>query len=199
MKGILFKPDMIKAIVDGRKTQTRRKANLPSNICVNDSGVYTLSWDNENECNWRRDYYPRYQVGETVYVKEAIAKIPKVFDEVSGYHTEAVYKRDNSLVVGVSWVWKHDILSPMFLPESLARTFLKIVDVRAERLQCITEEDAEAEGVPQFEPGDFPVSGATYGIYKERFYQLWDSLNAKRGYGWEVNPWVWRYEFSATK
>jgi hypothetical protein len=73
----------------------------------------------------------------------------------------------------------------IFMPRAAARLFLRVKNVRAERLQDISEEDAIAEGVDGIEPGELFFN----------FIALWNSLNAKRGYGWEANPWVWVYTF----
>jgi hypothetical protein len=81
------------------------------------------------------------------------------------------------------------------MPRWASRINLEITGIRVERVQDITENDAQSEGVPSYEPDDFPVAGATYGIYKDRFITLWNSINAKRGYGWDVNPWCWCIEF----
>jgi hypothetical protein len=86
------------------------------------------------------------------------------------------------------------------MPREAARLFLKVKTVRVERLHDITENDARNEGVK--DPYDYQepsyynqphVRGME--INKSAFAGLWDSLNAKRGYGWESNPWVWVYEF----
>lgn len=72
------------------------------------------------------------------------------------------------------------------MPKEIARIFLRVTDVRVERVQDITEQDAEREGVKSYDP---------MFSSKEEFAVLWDSLNAKRGYGWDKNPWVWVYTF----
>jgi hypothetical protein len=76
------------------------------------------------------------------------------------------------------------------MPKEAARIFLKVTDVRVERLQDITEEDAIAEGMSKT-----LVDGVVFISAKGNFHVLWDSLNIKRGYGWEANPWVWVIEF----
>ena len=78
--------------------------------------------------------------------------------------------------------------SGRFMYKSLARIWLEITNIRVERVQDISEEDAKAEGVGKFEGND------TYS-YAVSFASLWTSINAKRGYGWDKNPWVWVVEF----
>lgn len=71
------------------------------------------------------------------------------------------------------------------MPRWASRITLGVVDVRVERLQEITTEDALAEGIAKHEQWTPRV----------QFSELWDSINAKRGYGWDSNPWVWVVEF----
>jgi hypothetical protein len=73
------------------------------------------------------------------------------------------------------------------MPRWASRITLEITDIRVERLQDITEEDAEAEG-SKLDGGTAPEICYTY---RYGFSKLWDSLNAKRGFSWESNPWVW--------
>jgi len=70
----------------------------------------------------------------------------------------------------------------LFLPYDMCRTYVEIEDVRAERLQKISEEDAIAEGIQVFEY-----------TAVDAFRILWDSINTKRGYPWKSNPFVWKY------
>jgi hypothetical protein len=91
------------------------------------------------------------------------------------------------------------------MPREAARIFLRVTDVRAERVQDIRFLEALDEGVkPDFTEPDGWVEDkaiAIVGAMKaqraaiEAFRDLWDSLNAKRGYGWDTNPWVWVYTF----
>ena len=71
------------------------------------------------------------------------------------------------------------------MPRAAARLFLRVTDVRAERLHEISENDAVCEGYKGF--GNLSA--------KELFYCDWDSIHIKRGYGWYTNPWVWIIEF----
>lgn len=76
-----------------------------------------------------------------------------------------------------------------FMPRSAARTVLEIINVRVERVQDISEEDAWAEGCPPDRIPDGCPSALAW------FHALWEPMNAKRGYGWDANPWVWVVEF----
>lgn len=101
-----------------------------------------------------------------------------------------------------SWAgaWRPSI----HMPRTAARLFLKITDIRVERLQDITEEDAKGEGIRAFTKDgelykychidDFVWRDGVR-TAKEAFQNLWDSIGAKSGNEWDVNPWVWVVEF----
>jgi hypothetical protein len=80
------------------------------------------------------------------------------------------------------------------MPRWASRITLEITAVRVERVQDITEEDAEAEGALScYEPDEAEHPDGCVC----QFRNLWDTINSKRGYGWDVNPWVWVVEFRA--
>jgi len=162
---------MIKAIVEGRKTQTRRVLNpqpfmrsgilrwIPS--ISQRHGIVDINLDDHADLAIP---YARYQVGEVVYIKEPYLNMPW------GDIMYPLYFNNRSTVNP----WK----SPLFMPEKLARYFIKITDVKPQRLHDITEEDCVNEGLTE-NINDYAL--------------LWDSINPK--YQWDTNPWLWRYEF----
>lgn len=96
--------------------------------------------------------------------------------------------------------------SPLHMPRWASRLTLEITDIRVQRLQEISEEDAEAEGVEHWvvgegwreyglPPQDEAVCGPPMPTAKDSFRTRWDSINAKRGHGWEKNDWVWAVSF----
>ena len=94
------------------------------------------------------------------------------------------YRADND-----EWLQDHESWrTPLFMPRWASRITLEITGLRVERLQDITEEDAVTEGLPPREQTGFDTA-------RYRYHILWDSLNAKRGYAWDSNPWVWVIEF----
>jgi len=82
----------------------------------------------------------------------------------------------------------------IFMPRWASRLTLEVTGVRVERVQDISEEDAETEGVepPMLHPDD----PANLDVARGAFADLWDAINAKRGYGWASNPWVWVVTFT---
>jgi hypothetical protein len=151
MKGILFKPDMIKAIVEGRKTVTRRIIDklYPTS---NSSGIWDFIGVKDNGFIFRDKISatiplkPRYQVGDVVYIKE-VWSTEKKYDDLkpSDIPKTAHIWFDDDAPHPVRFIpgrWR----SPLFMPAWTARYFIKIKDVRPERLQEITEEEARLEG-----------------------------------------------------
>ena len=186
MKPILFSTPMVQAILDGKKTQTRRVIKIddtPENWKISIAGTSIV----------RAEPYdvklPRYAAGDILWVRETWsihecvkcqAGIPALGGECK---CEYVYRTNYG---ATDFRWKPSI----HMPKEAARIFLKVTDVRVERLQDITEEDAIAEGMSKT-----LVDGVVFISAKGNFHVLWDSLNIKRGYGWDTNPWVWVIEF----
>lgn len=224
---ILFSTNMVKAILDGRKTVTRRvikevpnfyhltwnegpKKGQPRHIMdwplsgiSKREGVYRLEVQTDVDDNSSTKLKPRYQVGDLLYVRERIDNGLQACNfyyhaDKKGVGTE-IYKR----LCDYGWTLKK-VIPNIHMPKWAARLWLEVLDVRAERLQEITVKDAESEGLSSCVVDPYPRGcflGAkgnyakNYSDEIDMFMDLWDSLNAKRGYPWESNPWVWRYEF----
>lgn len=116
--------------------------------------------------------YPRYQVGDRLWVRETWWKHP-----VGG---PVWYKATNNCpdLQPSELKWKPSI----HMPRWASRLLLEITDIRVERVQDITTEDALREGISKIHQ---------WGMAVGEFAHLWDAINKKRGYGWDVNPWVW--------
>ena len=202
MRGITFKPEMIQAIIERRKTVTRRLSGLNEinqdpdaykYVGVNVLGEQCFELFLKDGTSTIKYLKPRYEIGETVYIKEAWRAKPLY----GNYRTE--YKLDNA-VKPLYVTEKHDCWlyeptigyrTPLFMPEWAARYFPKILSVRAERLQEISGDDIQAEGCRM--EVSHEVGGFDYMSPLNVFRSLWNSINPK--YPWESNPWVWRYEF----
>lgn len=218
MKPILFNTDMVKAILDGRKTVTRRVVKpQPSK----DYSAYAGYCQDENKCAWESDEYgkglhwakPPYRPGDVLYVRETwqhVYNIDDTTDQCIDGTGRYVYYADGDMPFS-HWIdpdtgahkekmpWKPSI----HMPKEAARIFLKVINVRVERLQEITEEWAVREGVN--DPYDYQDPSyyeqphmQTLEYYASAFAGLWDSTIKKQDlslYGWHANPWVWVIEF----
>lgn len=192
---IIFSTEMVKAILEGRKTQTRRvvkpqledyRDGYPDGRDCPPTSVVKQRGHWIDEGDFLHDYCPYGKVGDLLWVREThnIGGIPP--------NEWAIYKADE---YSEPVVWRPSI----HMPKWATRIWLEITGVRVERLQDISHQEVIAEGVTPLPFGDTRryMSGVPVGIQNFRF--LWDSLNAKRGYGWNVNPWVWVIEFSCQK
>ncbi len=171
---IIFSAESVRAILDGRKTQTRR-ALKPQPISV---GVFldVLCADTpKGRYVDLQKFSPFGKPGNLLWVKE-----PYALDYIGLPFYQADWPTDEEQK------WRN----VMYMKRDYSRLTLEIVNVRVERLQDISEADARAEGVKPF--GGMEAAGAKY-IHSYR--ELWDKLNAKRGFQWESNPWVWVIEF----
>jgi len=180
MKPIIFSTLMIQAILDGKKTQTRRivKPQPPQFMDYFEKrgdGFKAYMVPGE-PCDYPL-IKPRYQPGDILWVRETWAK--RIHSDNRYY-----YRADNNL--GAIFNREDDKWrSPIFMPREAARIFLRVTNVRVERVQDITAHDAIREGMESEIPFDTV----------DEFKELWNNLNAKRGYGWDTNPWVWVIEF----
>jgi len=206
MKPIIFSTTMVKAILDYTKTMTRRvvkpkyKADEEGfTVFANVStGEKWLEKHDEDEMSFDppRYIYPKYQVGDILWVREMH------FLYKNTVYFKADEKHFELEKLGIKFKWK----SPYHLYCKDARIFLKVKSVRIERLQEITEEDAIKEGsyLDRCECRPHKNDKTAFDklfvekwchIHGAEFKDLWNSLNAKRGYAWERNPFVWVYEF----
>ena len=189
---ILFTGEMVRAILDGRKTQTRRVIK-PQPLCPS-LRYYThgREWKDGDGTLMKCPYGVS---GDWLWVRETWAT-PGNFDHMkprdlvqSHYMSDLTAYRATETHGDAYFRWRPSI----FLPHWLARIKLGVVRVRAERVQGISEKDVLAEGFPWRGIGAELQWG--YRPPLVWFQALWDRINAKRGYGWDVNPWVWAVEF----
>jgi len=193
-------------VLDGSKTQTRR---LIKGIEPDDklwgSGQYIRGEGAYFEVSGGRKAWasPRYKPGDIVYIKEPW-EISNVFvPEVEVYRAQIQYEGGAcERVVSVPADSKAKLevgkRNKMFMPAWAARYFIRILDVRAERVQDISEADAIAEGISEHAtikgwhvgPGGLRGTGTA----KDLFALLWDSI-AKPGFRWADSPWNWAYTF----
>lgn len=196
---ILFNSEMVRAILGGRKTQTRRVVKpqpMLSNIRL---GEKTLAARHALELKWLAKNKCPYGVpGDKLWVRETFRHFGNVSNSgITKAYIE--YKADGETLKRGKWEEKAPIKSwwntgktpwspSIHMPRWASRITLEVTGVRVERVQDIRDADAIAEGID-------PKEVAARGWVDARvgFRDLWDSINAK--YPWESNPWVWIVEF----
>lgn len=173
---ILFSTDMVKAILDGRKTATRRliKPQPYGFFEANESPAYLYDFD-----PIRERIYPQYQMGDILYVRETVWQKASGTLGMDGETETALWNEfkyvatDEKPQTGWNYSW---IKRPsIHMPKEAARIWLKVTAVRAERLRDITEEQARAEG----------FTDKTHFI--DTFLKLYPDCS--------LNTWIWAYEF----
>jgi hypothetical protein len=210
---ILFSTEMVKAILDGKKTQTRRVINYPLNIvhCGGHPkklfGNWALSGNNDlidgvlsydcqtevdNSCGGKIKC-PYGKVGDHLWVREShrFTHYAKETDFMTLQYPDDAKRIQRPLGLAIEAINEKKRPS-IHMPRWASRITLEVTDIRVERVQDITHKDALAEGV------EYDVSKID-GAPLPRFQELWDKINSKRGFGWDVNPWVWVIEFRKIK
>lgn len=217
VKPILFNTEMVRAILDGRKKLTRRIVKIPNYINQQDDGLYTLfaegtCYENQHFEEIVQYLKKPYQPGDILYVRETWCGLPVNEAGHMRGHTIYYYKADGELrPKGWRGTWHPSI----HMPKEAARIWLKVTDVRVERLQEIDEYGVWDEGF-KFKPPcltrvsadghtcelDGPCMSSikycdmTMGELFGR--ELWNNTIKKSDldrYGWDANPWVWVVEF----
>ena len=192
---ILFNTDMVRAILDGRKSCTRRivkpqqligmlpdkcKNGAPEEFLKEKKLMFKPYCDMTDIELINTAYKAPYQPGDILYVRETWKKAP------NGYYYYEDWQRNDIADVTK---WKPSI----HMPKEAARIWLKVTDVRGERLQEITSEQIGREGVEVEYPHVLNGEEKRYA-----FSTLWNSTVKKSDldrYGWKANPWVWVIEF----
>lgn len=224
-KPILFSTQMVEAILSGRKTMTRRIIKVQPK---NDGQFWRISTmiestsrndkKNEGKLHWitmeneysikdydNRYFQCKYSVGDILWVREKTCYVMKDHapDLLEGFreNRQTVYGTD----FNEDWMkyakekYSYKWTPSIFMPKSAARIFLKITDIRAERLQDISEEDAKDEGISYKYDEEI---GYTFKDYIKlnyihspinSFQSLWQSINGEQS--WNDNPFVWVISF----
>lgn len=211
---MLFSTPMVEALLAGTKTMTRRTKELEFyNQRPNDFQVYQDEGRGTKEfCKFEeiRKQKPtgnysftisKYKIGDIFWVRETFSSAP-LTDKTKHFYpelSEFIYKAD------YKWIcvkWKPSL----FMPKAACRLFLEITDIKCERINDISEEDAINEGVLDFFKNK-DIAGNAYFNYLDKkggwdsvadsaihsFETLWIKINGADS--WENNPWVWVYTF----
>lgn len=201
---ILMSATMVRAILEGRKTQTRRIVKLREFQQTETRGYDWIFRDRRSLWN---DYTHRGLVesknnpygkpGDRLWVKESIRKMepPDITHEDGTPVVYSQYIADDAWTVADAWPWKRDTLPGMFMPRGLRRITLDVTGVRVERLQDISDADARAEGLGVSDaPGVWiPPDGRRMTYAQGAFRSLWEDINGRES--WDANPFVWVVSF----
>jgi len=244
---IIFSTDMVRAILAGQKTQTRRvvRPQWPNDSIIEEMSATTPEgwqtighsgrWWDAGCCSYQR-HCPYGVPGDHLWVRENWKLVNWQWEdpEQKIMYSDGSTKWVNPDLRYIeeqpfdAWLMReyervtkhpvaHAVLDPryeddtrwevdeqalpwrpsIFMPRWASRIVLEITGIRVERVQEINQQDARAEGVKGGKWGDPGVDWvSTSGVdWIVPFRRAWDAINAKRGYGWDVNPWVWVIEF----
>lgn len=205
---ILFNTEMVRAILEDRKTVTRRICKDANEFTVPDMNFYDADKRTYAVHNYAdAEHTEKLSIAERkcpicpddiLYVRETWFKdIERYMYRANYSENEKFFKNGEEIVLK----WKPSI----HMPKEAARIFLKVKNVRVERLQDITEEQAKAEGICEewamawWKPTYYDPDSGGYPKYRDTFaFDLWNSTIKKSEldkYGWKANPWVWVIEF----
>ena len=186
-KTIIFNGEMVRAILEGKKTQTRRVIKVEWSRC--------LDFDEPEDLKKAVEQCPYGKEGDFLWVRESIRR-----RELAQGYVGATYLADLTAVTGrgsegsycgraiCDWKWKRDTLASIHMPRWASRITLEITEVRVQQIRQISYDDVIKEGIER----DRPNVGQDL---RRKFMDLWDSINQARGFGWNKNPWCWCISF----
>ena len=216
IKPIIFNTDMVRAILEGRKTVTRRIIKPQPLFYTGRNYVFAdetcpKKWE---DCDDFVGKCAPYQVGDILYVRETWGDYRECTEDSGGVYV--LYRADYP--DGAKQVTHPDGIvyelpkwhPSIHMPKEAARIWLRVTDVRVERLHGMNDEEAEKEGIGKLFIEDVAFGNKDYGcveysdskgylgLAKEQFAYLWDSTIKKNDlpqYGWSANPWVFVIQF----
>lgn len=214
-RSILFTKENRQKAIDGTKTQTRRVI-VPQPAWEVEH--FSIRFDVESQANrgiWRGyiskgkykgwcktpTWKPRYQVGDRLYIKEPInvGCGGKFLNCTQFRYIENPEEKCRTIQIGYGY--SHSYRDASRMPKYAARYWFEVTAIRVERVRDISKEDCLKEGLKKPKRNrninitHWSESDASELTLQKDFMFLWDSINKKRGYGWDKNPWVWVVEF----
>lgn len=205
---IIFSGPMVRALLAGTKTQTRRIVKPQPD----EDGLAKLvdgPWQDTSARSYRCPYGAP---GDMLWVRETTRQWRDGAQPMTEYVADGWAPR-------LRWTYSRSSRPSIHMPRAAARIMLRVESVRVERLQEISEDDAQAEGV-DLEAVDMAVTARDYldpqgpwfhdwhedgpkyvptdTVCTASFRSLWDSINGERGFSWASNPWVWAITFSVS-
>lgn len=204
IKPILFNTEMVRANLDGRKSctrrlvKTRRKDAYGFYVTKKADGTFSGIYEyDENESMFDNPLMPPYQPGDILYVRETVWQKIGYYLDVDGETKPSWYNEfryvatDKKPETGWNYSWAKR--PSIHMPKEAARIWLKVTDVRVERLQEITVDGIRNEGL-----SSMAVHAGDMEIALKEWENLWNSTIKKADldcFGWDANPYVWVIEF----
>ena len=205
---IIFSSEMVRAILEDKKTQTRRV--IKPQPTGNDLDILTRSYGGAVDIyNLYRGLTagdmgyeqttikcPYGQPDDRLWVRETwdVFALPNEVPSICYRADSTAIPILGKLVINTNEkIILHKWRPSIHMPRWASRITLEIVNIRVERVQDISEEDAMAEGAPLGRVLGYGRLGMQ--SYREGFIDLWNSINLERGFGWDSNCWVWVIEF----
>lgn len=188
----VFKPELRQANRDGRKSQTRRV--IDPQIEWQEDIFQRRKTGTIDQFTYSEfmDTCPYGKAGDFCYMREPLYH---GFGGVAYYRDDLTMVRHALTGEPITWRWKKDILTSIFMPREAARSIYQYASIDVEHVQEISRDDARAEGVsgvwknpPEKEEH---YQRVMLNPYIANYSVLWDGINAGRGFGWDLNPWVW--------
>jgi hypothetical protein len=192
---IIFSTEMVQAILEGRKTQTRRKFKCKWRHDIEDGKAYIEDEDGL----WPEVISPYGDPGDLLWVRETFCIDSRgAHEDDPGYY----YKADMPTYEDGQEIWPDSWKTSIYMPKAAARLWLQITDVKVERLQDISVDDSISEGI---EIDQQTPIGPLYKDYFQKkwkdvyanpqnsFKSLWRNINGENS--WDANPWVWVIKF----
>ena len=202
---MLFSSDMVQAILNGTKTETRRKIDVYNSLdylgfIIGDSSrTNHIAFGNRKTSTTEKVLKLKANVGDVIWVRETFVKYDVVGK--NGIETEIEYKADEP---AAKFKWKPSL----FMPKIACRIFLKCVSVHVEKLHYIDEQGAINEGIENLSADEFKVNLFRNYLRSEKeinyqdfttdnpilsYQTLWQKINGKDS--WDLNPYVFVYKF----
>lgn len=211
MRPIIMTGESVVGILNKSKFQTRRVVNPQPLVDTTGKGLIDTYWLGKPfnglllpKISDMPIHCPYGQIGDRLWVRETWQSGKPALPNGYGFVPAQKPKRGQKIIYRADvddWIPSMTWRPPMFMPRWASRITLEIVDVRVERVQDISGEDAAAEGIT------LPRCGCEVCIHSSQmcpadqsahilaYAEVWDEINAKRGFGWRSNPWVWVLSF----
>lgn len=196
MKPILMNQFSVKATLEGRKSQTRWIIKPQPEIKKDEFGsvlhskyVESFYWKGQYMGGYPEliPFLPYGKIGDRLWVRETwCSDYALGGQDKNGKRIDVIFKADDWTKKGFVGKWKPSI----FMPKKYSRITLEITDIRVEKIKDISEYDCRKEGLSEPPPQR---------NIRVDFKYLWNSINKKHGYGWDVDPYVWVLEFKVVK